>query len=342
MILLDKNENRYGPSPACLDALRRVDQETLSAYCRHRNGDAPLERRLSSIHRTDPRRIVIGYGCESILIDEIRRLAAAGGPVLLPEPSWSYYATLVGKLGTAIAHYPVVETPISFVFDVDALIGMNVKPSLVIIPSPNNPTGNSFPHSRIEETLVRFRDVPVILDQAYFGLSDEEDDGYAAFAEAFPNLLILRSFSKLYGLAGVRIGYGIMGDAMVERFATWTPHLGYNRLSELLAVEALNSPGYYGDIRRLMAEDRARICRFFRSLEGFRAYDSDANFVLVRAPAESWAALRHGLTQRGLIVKFFSEPGLSDCLRISLGTREETTILLEACAAIVGMSRAVS
>ncbi len=333
-LTLDRNENHYGPAPACLNLLCDLDPRLLHDYSRdfQAGSYSRLSRRLAGIHGVDENRIILGYGCEDILKEAVHHFVRAGDPVLVPTASWWYYRSVAGEVNGRIVEYPLVETPTTYRYELDALLDLRhrIPPAILLLASPNNPTGNPLRFEELLEILARYRGVPVLLDQAYYGFSANGFDDWGGLTDEFPDLIVLRSFSKLYGLAGARIGYAITGPGNGEFTRFCSRNLGYNRISESLALAALDSPGYYAWVRDLMALDRAEIYSALRPMEGVRAYESEANFVLARFPREALSALDLELRRRGLIVKFFKEPGFLDCARITLGTREENALLLEA------------
>jgi histidinol-phosphate aminotransferase len=336
--LLDRNENRYGPAPACLDLLRDLPPDLLYSYSREfqRGITSQLSLRLAEMNGVDERRILLGYGCEDLLQKTFRAFVRAGDACLLPSSSWWYYRRIIEEVGGIPEEYPVREASAAYTYDLDALLGMlRERPArLLLIASPNNPTGNVFPVAELPALLERFPKVLVILDEAYRGFSDEQQNT-AALTDRFPNLIVLRTFSKLYALAGARIGYGItaVGQDRLRRFCEL--NLGYHRISERLALAALESHEYYEEIRRTMAADRRQLTDLLRTFDGVRAYESEANFLLARFPDQIVAFLRTALTERGLVVKFFDEPAFASCARITLGTREENDLLNDALLEIV-------
>ncbi|RKZ14088.1 histidinol-phosphate aminotransferase family protein [bacterium] len=333
-ILFDRNENRFGPAPACMDVLRQADAELMFNYTRafQQGNYSDLSVRLGLRHGVDEKRIILGYGCEDILKEAVHYFLKPGRTILIPSASWWYYTAIANEVEGITVQFPLIEQPTTYTFDVDALIGMKDEhdPGMVLIASPNNPTGNALSREDLLRVLEAYRDTPVLLDQAYFGLVPGEDDDFSQLTDSYLNLLILRTFSKLYALAGMRIGYGIIGEGMgwFQKFCG--RNLGYNRLSEKLALAALDSVEYYTDIARRMADDRAAFTRLLRSYEGCRVFDSAANFLLVRFPDEVAPVLKEALDRQGLMVKFFQEPGFLGYARISLGTDPENARLREA------------
>jgi len=332
--LLDRNENRYGPAPACLAVLRDADPELLFNYTRafEQGQDSILSVRLAELHGLTEPQIILGYGCEDLLKEAVHHFLTPGSTILIPQASWWYYKAIADEVGGVTVEYPLVATPTRYEYDLEALLRLRdaVHPALLLIASPNNPTGNVLVRNDLLRVLDAFQDVPVVLDQAYFGLTPGEVDDFAALTRRYPNLLILRTFSKLFALAGVRIGYGIMGDGLPGFRRFCARNLGYNRISEQVALAALDSTEYYADLARRLAADRRRFYRLFRAIGGCTVYESEANFLLVKLPAEAVPGLKEDLDRQGLVIKFFKEPAFIDHARISLGTEAENARLLAA------------
>jgi histidinol-phosphate aminotransferase len=334
-ILLDRNENRYGPAPECLAALREVEPDLLFNYTRdfRRGFYSALSRELAAMHGVPEKRLVLGYGCEDLLKQAVHHWLRPGERCLIPSASWWYYRSIADEVGGVTVEYPIVETPTAWAYDIEALarIQLETPARILLIASPSNPTGNTFPQRRLAEVLDIFRDAVVVFDEAYFGFSEESAEDACAMAQTRPNLLVLRTFSKLFGLAGARIGYGVAGTELDGFLKFSSRNLGYNRVSERLALAALSNPGYYARLSESVIADRRRLIETLRGFPGVRAYDSQANFVLARFPsAAAVAGMKAELDRRGLILKFLSEPDFAHCARITLGTPEETASLLEA------------
>lgn len=345
-ILLDRNENRYGPAPECLAVLREAGPELLFNYTRdfQKGYYSDLSRKLAEIHGVPEKRVVLGYGCEDLLKQAIHHWLRPGDRCLIPSASWWYYRSIADEVGGVTLPYPIVEEPTEYVYDVESLLRIQreTPARVLLISSPNNPTGNRFPASRLPEMLAGFRDAIVVYDEAYWGFSHGGSEDLAGMTDAYPNLLVLRTFSKLYALAGARIGYGIAGTALASFLKFSARNLGYNRISERLALAALSNPGYYARIRDGMVADRRTILETLRGFPGIRAYSSDANFVLARFPPSAVAQVKAELDRRGLIVKFFTEPDFVDCARITLGTPQENAILVAAFREILPSTAGVS
>jgi histidinol-phosphate aminotransferase len=341
-VLLDRNENRYGPAPACLDVLRHADGELLYNYTRAFEDGyySDLSARLAEHHGVPEQRIILGYGCEDILKQSVHHFLGKGRKILIPSASWWYYKSIADEVGGITVEFPLRAHATHYEFDVEALLRMHraEDPGLLLIASPNNPTGNVLARADLRRLLAAYDDVPFVLDQAYFGFSPDDSDDAGALCDEFPNLLVLRTFSKLYALAGVRIGYAVVGTGLgsFQRFCA--RNLGYNRISERLALAALDSPLYYANVARRMAADRQRFYATFRACPGCEIYHSEANFVLVKMPPETATYLKAELDRQGLIIKFFREPGFLNQARISLGTDTENDELIGAIRRAMGLA----
>jgi histidinol-phosphate aminotransferase len=333
-VTLDRNENHYGPAPACLAALRDLAPDLLHDYPRDFlvGSYSRLSRRLAAMHGVTEGRIMLGYGCEDILKEAVHHYVGPGGALLVPSASWWYYRAVADEACGETIEYPLVEGATAYRYELETLLALRdrVPVRLLLIATPNNPTGNRITRPQLREVLEAYRGIPTLLDQAYFGFSEDGPDDWAELTEEFPDLLVLRSFSKLYALAGARIGYAIAGVRHHDFVTICSRCLGYNRVSEELALAALDSPAYYQDVRERMAADRGRLYEALRQLPGVRAYDSDANFVLARFPLEIVATLDAELRRRGFVVKFFKEAAFLDCARITIGTEAESARLVAA------------
>ncbi len=333
-ILLDRNENHYGPPPECIQILRDLGPELLFNYTRDfkKGYYSALSRRLAEIHDVDEKRIVLGYGCEDILKQAVHHWLRSGERCFVPSASWWYYGAIAEEVDGITVQYPMIGGETTYRYGIEELKELHDehRARVLLISSPNNPTGNVFPRERLPELLDHFRDAMVVLDEAYWGLNDDATEDTDRLVGDFPNIIILRTFSKLYGMAGARIGYGIAGAGLTSFLKFSARYLGYNRVSEKLALAALANTEYYRDIRDKMAADRKRFYETLRAYDGVRAYESYANFLLARFPERIVPALKTALDQRGLIIKFFTSGEFANSTRITLGTQEENSMLIEA------------
>lgn len=334
LIYFDRNENPYGPAPACFDVLRNASIEQMSCYSRDftHGVQSPLSERLASDFDLPESAILLGYGGEDILKQTVHCYLSAGERIMIPSHSWWYYKSISDEVGGLKIEYPIVEGATSFAYDCERMTELyrTHAPRVVLISSPNNPTGNSMPRDTLLRLLESMPDTVVVLDEAYCLHSDLEAGFLRELYHRFPNLLVVRTFSKYFALAGMRIGYAVMGRQLTRLAQFSARYLGYHRLSERVALAALDSPDYYLTIAGYMDADKALFRERLHRWPGFTVYDSDANFLLVKLPAEYRNSLKETLTARGLIVKFMNEEALQSHMRITIGMREQNRLLLDA------------
>ena len=343
IMYLDRNENLYGPAPGCFEALRAIGVEELSVYSRDfsRGVKSKLSERLANELNIPEQQVLLSEGSEDMLKQAVHCYLGPGEKILCPAQSWWYYQKVASEVAGETITYALKEGADSFYYDVDELIALYRKesPRVVLIASPNNPTGNSFPDQDLRKLTEAFRESILILDEAYWGFADTSNEHIAELINSYRNIVVLRTFSKYYGLAGARIGYAAVGTSLSRLTKFSSRYLGYNRISEVLALAAVDSREYYETISGHMREDRQSYLAFFAQHHGFRAYKSDANFILVRIPAELNSSLQQFLNERRIAIKFFSEPDFADCVRITLGTQEQNRRLVAALSEFLRSSR---
>jgi len=331
-IYLDRNENNYGPAPACFGILARADSSLLGLYDRSfiRGIRGVLSERLARDFGVGEDRVLLGYGAEHILKQAVQCYIGPGKKLMVPAFSWWYYRKIASEAGGLSVEYPMTAGEDRFLYDIAGMrdVYRRERPAAVFISSPNNPTGNSLDRAGLEAVLAECRGSVVVLDEAYvFG---GETAYVKSLVDAHPNLLVVRTMSKYYALAGVRIGFALMGKELAALAAFGNRYLGFNRLSEELAIAALDSPEYYREIARKMNDDKERYYAALGRLPGFRVFRSDANFILAAISPVDAQGLKSHLEERDLIIKFMDDPLLRSHVRITIGTQEENRLLIEA------------
>jgi histidinol-phosphate aminotransferase len=339
LIFLDRNENQYGPAPACFKALQNSDDDTLNIYSRDfsRGIKSILSERLAHDYGIDEKKILLGYGSEDILKQVVQCYINKGEKIMIPSYSWWYYKKIADDVEGISLQYPIVEGEHTFYYDVEGMVKMynEQKPKLVIISSPNNPTGNRLEKDQLNFVLEKMKKSIVILDEAYLFFDVTFKTDPVELVRQYPNLIILRTFSKYYALAGIRTGFAFMGNNLDRISLLGARYLGFNRLSETIAIAALDSPEYYYSIGLKMAEDMNMLFNELNQWQGFTAYKSFANFILVKIPPEIKDSLKEYLTERNMIIKFMNEEGLNSHIRITIGTHPQNCMLLKLIRAFM-------
>ncbi|MCX6231429.1 MAG: histidinol-phosphate transaminase [Bacteroidetes bacterium] len=333
IIYLDRNENQYGPAPKCFDVLRNIDSVELYEYSRDfaRGVKSRLSERLAKDFGIAEKNVMVGYGGEDILKQAVHCYIHKGDKIMIPAYSWWYYKKISDEKGGIKIEYPIVEGKDSFYYDIEGMIKVyrEEKPKLVLISSPNNPTGNRLEIEQLMYVLEEMKDTVVILDEAYTLFYNKDNSHLKKLVEKYPNLIIIRTFSKYYGLAGIRIGFALMGDNHADFNMFSARYLGYNRLTELIGLAALDSADYYSEMREKMTADMDMFFNEFNAMPGFKAFKSYSNFILVEIPEQIKDGLKKYLTERNMIVKFMAEDGLFKHLRITIGTQEQNKLLMK-------------
>jgi len=336
ILYLDRNENLYGPAPKCFEVLRSIGIDELSTYSRDfaRGVKSRLSERLAAELRIPEQQLLLSEGSEDMLKQAVHCYLGPGEKILCPAQSWWYYQKVASEVGGETITYSLKEGKESYIYDVDELIALYQKesPRVVLIASPNNPTGNSFPDEDLKRLTEAFRESIVVLDEAYWGFGEETNEHIPELIARYRNLAVLRTFSKYYALAGARIGFAAVGASLSRLAKFASRYLGYSRVSEVLALAALDSSEYYERIVRQMRADRQAYYEFFNRQSGFQCYRSDANFILVRIPGGFKERLQAFLEEQGIAIKFFAEAEFAHCVRITLGRTEQNERVIRAFA----------
>ena len=344
-MLLDRNENQYGPSPACLHVLRSADLHELSLYSRDytRGMKSELSSRLGTLFGIPEERVLLSYGSEDMLKQVVHCYVHKGDTMLLPRQSWWYYKSLAQEKDGRAVEYTLHERNGRFVYDAGEIMALYDAhlPHVILIASPNNPTGNCVEPADLARIVAHCTESVVVLDEAYHGFSVGGNDQLRELLDSNPRLIVLRTFSKYYALAGLRVGYGCAGEGLSRLAAFSARYLGFNRLSEKIALAALDDSAYYLGTAKKIQEDKQLYYEFFATCDGFTAFLSDANFILVRHPGHVKQKLAQGLTENGIIVKFLDDPALRDCMRITIGTREQNRQVLSVLERLLSQHRGV-
>ena len=315
IVKLDANENPYGPSPRAVAALQ--DADTLHIY--PDPDQAALREAISRFIDIPPQHILCGSGVDEV-IDVIGRAFIRPGETIVDLPPtfgmYRFEADIVN------ANYVTVPRRADFSLDVDAIcarVRATPNTKLLFVANPNNPDGSIV----CDDDLLRLLELPVVvvLDEAYIDFSAQPSR--VGWVREHNNLIVLRTFSKLAGLAGMRVGYGVFPLAVIKHL--WKIKQPYtpNVAGSLAAIGALSDPDYLRQIVQLIVAERARLGELLSEFAGLRVYPSQANFLLFRMDERQWPMsakqVKAALEQRGILVRYFDREGLRDCLRVSVG-----------------------
>jgi len=328
MIKLDAMENPYG-LPA---ALRERIAAAVRDVAINRYPDGSAERVKSALRAAydidDDIGLVLGNGSDELIQIITCAVARPGSVMAAPDPSFVMYR--MNALYTGMRFVGVDLAP-DFSLDMGRWGDVLARdtPALVYIAYPNNPTGNLFDQSAVEE-IIRLAPGLVVVDEAYQPFAGRS---FVDRVREFPNLLVLRTLSKL-GMAGLRLGYAIAPRAWTDELEKVRPPYNLNVLTQAVAPLVLAEHALLADQARAIREERSRMARALAALAGVTAYPTDANFIVIRVPdAPAWF---NALKAAGILVKNLHgwHARVANCLRLTIGTPDENDRLLATLRAL--------
>ncbi len=323
-IKLNTNENPYPPSPrvkaaiaeAVTDRLRLYPDPMSTAFC----------RAAARLHEIEPEMILVGNGSDDVLTIVTRAFVGPGDPAAFATPSYLLYSTLIQLQDGRAVTIPYGS---DWTLDLNALAIPGLK--LVYIANPDSPSGTAMPRERVAE-LLRAVDCPVLIDEAYADFAAPRYHSIPLLRD-HPNLIVSRSFSKGYSLAGIRLGYLAASAEMVEQLVKVKDSYNCDLLSQVAGVAALEDQAYLAQTWARVLATRTRLSAELRGL-GYEVPDSQSNFVWATGVAPAHETFRQ-LKERRILVRLMSYPGYPEGLRISVGTDDEIDSLLAALRQIL-------
>ncbi len=324
VIKLNTNENPYPPSPKVLDALRALGADTLRKYpdplsmafreaCARRYGYPGAEW------------VLAGNGMDELLALALRSFVDPGDTVIAGYPTYTLYEVLCQLHGCLLRYIDLTDTyqlPEAF---------YQTSARLCFLARPNAPSGVSVPREDVERLCKSFDGI-VLIDEAYV---DFADDNCMDFPKRFENAIVMRTFSKSFSLAGMRIGTAVANPALIGEFLKTKDSYNMNAFSQAAALAAMEDYAYMEASANKVRATRTRLRDTLMNL-GFEVPPSQSNFLLARwqgAPDARTIFTR--LREKHILVRYFGARRLDDCLRITIGTDEECDALLEALGGII-------
>jgi len=324
-IKLNQNENAWDvPVEIKDETLRRLHDRAWSRYPEF--VPERLRQLLAEYSGWTADGIIAGNGSNELIQSVLMATVGEGSRVLISEPTFALYRQIATVLGAEIISVPLTA---EFSYDTRSLVSaiQSSNPNVTIICSPNNPTGCLMPRRELVSLLQRSNGL-VIVDEAYFEFADET---VVPLLEQYRNLVVLRTFSKALALAGLRVGYLLAAPELVREIAKAVLPYNLNIVSQIAAEVTLER--YQTTLKLLVRLIRAERNRLFAQLgrvEGLTPLPSRANFILVRSSVPPTRIYQQLLRRNILIRDVSAHPMLSDCFRISVGTREENDEIVVA------------
>ena len=325
-VKLDANENNWLAGrfqPALKDLL---DNLPLHQY--PDSGCTALRQQLAAMNGVKPEQVITGVGSDQIIAWIIQAFVEAGDRVLVMDPTFAMY-----EINTLMAGGEPVRVPLGkdFVFEAGPFLAKarETRPKVVFLTTPNNPTGGVIPREELFCLVKELAELNCIIavDEAYYEFCGESA---VSLIDTYPQLIVLRTLSKAYGLAGVRAGYALASEPMMEALGRVKPPYHMSGLDQLAALVCLDQAEELAPVLQSVVQWRDRMAEELSSLstrEPLDVFSSQANFLLIRTPLAM--KLDERLKEEGILVRIYGTTGpLANCLRITVGTEEENRQLL--------------
>ncbi len=328
---LHLNENAFSPSPRCLDVLHSIKMQDLYEYDMATK-DFLIEA-LSEEFSIPEDDIYIHNGSAEVIKSVFSIMLERGDSILIPDPGWNYYESLAKEKFSDVYYYQVLKDDYTYYIDVEDILckAGKYQPKIIVITTPHNPTGCKIDGRAIELIVEKNPKSLVLLDQAYWGFSEEDVD-VRYLIEKYTNILISRTFSKYFGLANVRVGYGFCNSKVRHIFGLDLPLFRESIISRKMAVAAIRDKDYYDEINRKMCRVRTWFMDTLNHIHGIRVFQSNSNFVAVRIENKDMRKLKALLEESNILIRLFEDHGeILARITISLKDEMEKTVrIIEA------------
>jgi histidinol-phosphate aminotransferase len=324
VVKLNTNENPFPPSPRVMRAIREIDEETLRRYPNPTADD--FRAAAAKLVGCTPDMILAGNGSDDLLTIATRTFIPPGGTLAYPDPTYSLYPVLARLEDAKTATVPWGA---DFSLPIEALLA--TKAHAIYLANPNAPTGTFITPTKIEELAAAFPGV-LLVDEAY---ADFADDNCIALVKKHKNVIVTRTMSKAYSLAGLRFGYAVAQRDVIDEMMKVKDSYNCDAISILAATAAIEDQAYARQNWDYVRKERQRVSAELTQM-GWNVLPSHANFVLAAAPDGRGKEAYQGLKKLGILVRHFDKPGLADKIRITIGTMQQNNALLEGVRALAG------
>ncbi|MCM8815716.1 MAG: histidinol-phosphate transaminase [Candidatus Omnitrophica bacterium] len=330
IIKLASNENPFGPSPKAIKAIKR----RLPEINRYPEGSAfALREKLASILKVKSSQIITGSGSSEIISMAIQAFCEPGDEIVFPHPSFIIYKILAYAHGTI----PVtVELNRDMSYDLDSFFEkISKKTKLVILCNPNNPTGSHIRKNQLHSFMKNIPDRIVVLsDEAYFEYAEDPEFGTCIDWLKGKNVIVTRTFSKIYGLAGLRIGYGIASQDIIRTMEKIRPPFNTTSLAQHAALAAIDDRAFVEKSLKNNKKEKRFLTEKLKKL-GFNVFPSEANFLFCSSKHNAVKICRK-LEEKGIIIRPMTGFGMEEnFVRITIGKPSENRLLIRQLRSIM-------
>lgn len=331
IVKMASNENPLGPSRKALRAMRRALRQV------HLYPEGPcfeLKKRLAEEHGISPKQLIIGNGSNEIIEFLARGFLSEGDQVISSRSTFLVYPLISQACGAEFIEVPMKE----FRYDLKGILErVTDRTRLIFVANPNNPTGTYVNRDEVEDFIAKVpKEVVVCFDEAYVEFVEAKDFPYLLFhvKTERPNVIVLRTFSKSFGLAGVRVGYGMGAPELIQYLEKIRQPFNVNSLAQVGARAALDDRLFLWRTKRLAARGRKYLYRRLRKF-GFRFLESQANFILIDTERDADEVFQAMLRQ-GVIIRSMKAYGLPTWIRVTVGRRMQNARFIRALRAVPG------
>ncbi|MEN6336387.1 MAG: histidinol-phosphate transaminase [Phycisphaerales bacterium] len=322
VVKLNTNENPYPPSPAVMKTLAELRPEQLRRYP---DPMATVFREAAAeVHGVSPDNILCCNGGDELLAMAIRAFCDPHRSLAYPVPTYTLYPVLA-----RLEDCPIVEVPFDAEFNLPAKLA-SAGAALTIVCNPNAPTGSLIRKEELASLAAELKGV-LLIDEAY---ADFAAWDCVSLIKDFPNVIILRTLSKGYSLAGLRFGYAIADKGLIDGLVKVKDSYNVDAIAIALATAAIKDRAYFRENVEKIKKDRRILTEQLRAI-GFAVRDSHSNFVFAQAKGGSAGPIQEKLGQRNIFVRYWNQPGIADKMRISVGTSQQNERLIAALKEIL-------
>lgn len=323
ILKLNTNENPYPPSPAALEVLRSLDSEWLRRYPTPYAND--MRQAVSEVLDVPPEWIMVGNGSDELLNVILRACVEPGRKVVYPTPTYVLYPTLA-----ALQVAEVVEIPYGAGWQLPLAELVAANGHLTLIASPNSPTAHVVSLTELRELAQRVTGV-LVVDEAYVDFATETA---LPLVQEFKHVIVIRTLSKGYSLAGLRLGFAIAHPDLLEGLFKVKDSYNVDAIACLVGAAAIRDQAYKQACVTKVKAARVKLADDLRQLN-FKVWDSQTNFLLTQPRDRPAATLYQELKDQGILVRYFNHAGLTDKLRITIGTDDQNRTLITALQTIL-------
>jgi histidinol-phosphate aminotransferase len=317
IIKLNSNENPYPPSPAVLEVLRNFNGEWLRRYPNPFGEE--FRQAVSKVLGIPSNWIIVGNGSDELLNVVMRACVEPGRKVVYPTPTYVLYYTLTQMQSAEIVEIPYSE---DYCLPIEKLIAANG--AVTFIATPNSPSGHIVPIEELRKLASRVSGI-LVIDEAYV---DFAEANVLELVKEFENVIAIRTLSKGYSLAGVRLGFAIANPKLLSGLYKVKDSYNVDAIACAVGAAAMSDQAYKNACAEKVKISRSKLAANLKKI-GFRVWDSQANFLLVQPPNGNAEYLYQKLKEQEILVRYFKQPKLDDKLRITVGTDEQNQTLIE-------------